>query len=152
MNVTLAFDTNASYVGYVGHSTKLTCIGNYLSVGDVVWIVKSLENPLNQRVIYSDNSYIGSSSRKYSVDSSILADNSILSSLTILNLNELDSLYSYECVCNIYKRCSNTNHAKADATLVVLSQTTTSKFKKYYSSILFNIFPQHKNLTPLYAN
>lgn len=121
----LSFESNI-YSGYKGDSIKLTCYGTYLHISDLVWIVSSISNPLDQRVIYSDNSYIGSSSRKYSIDTSLLTDNSLSSTLTILNVNEFDALNSYECVCNIYKRCSNANHAKAKANIVLLKVTTTS--------------------------
>lgn len=133
-------------MGYIGQSLKMTCIGINISPPDIVWIVYTVANPFDQRVIYSDSNYIGNSSRKYSIESEIISESLIGTSLTIYDVQESDELYGYQCVCNIYKRCSNTNHAKANATIVALMLTTTSNI--FNSRIKWNpasINPENSN-------
>lgn len=102
----------------------MTCIGENLGPGDIVWIVYAIKNPLEQRVIFSDNSYLGNSSRKFSIETELLDDKKLAASLTIYNIDENDELNGYQCVCNIYKKCSNTNHAKANASIITIRLTT----------------------------
>ncbi len=110
---------------------KITCVGTNMSPSDIVWIIYSLDKPSSQKVIYSDSIYLGDSSKKYLVESLQAIDaktglTTLTSHLNIMNIDEQDMANGYECVCNIYKRCINTNHAKANATLSLL-QLTTSK-------------------------
>lgn len=135
VNLTFEADT---YIAYIGDSVKLTCQGSNLSPADVVWIVYLISDPLHQRVVYSESTYIGNSSRKYSIESELISEStqpSTRTSLTIYDVQDLDVLYGYQCVCNIYKRCSNTNHAKANSTLIAISLSTnvTTRIYLYFS-------------------
>ena len=65
---------------------------------------------------------------KYYVESSHGHNRTLNVSLVLFNIEESDVYYGYECVCNIYKRCSTSNHAKANATLIAI-KITTSEFK-----------------------
>ena len=151
----LKFDSDR-YETYIGSPfLKLTCIGENLNLTDIVWIKYLISNPMTQRVIFSDNDYMlyehnnndesqqravqsyfqhkGSSetthkSLKYFVESTPNFNGSINVSLILFNIQESDIFYGYECVCNIYKRCSSSNHAKANTTLIAI-KVTTSKAK-----------------------
>ena len=112
----------------------MTCIGTNLNPSDIVWIVNSNSNPIGaKKVIYSDNIYIGDSARKYSIEiiNSIGSNtsnipgvfNMLQTSLTIYDINQQDILNTYECVCNIYKKCSNANHAMDNSSLVLMKLT-----------------------------
>jgi hypothetical protein len=104
-----------------------------------------LDKPSSQKVIYSDSIYLGDSSKKYLVESLQAIDaqtglTTLTSHLNIMNIDEQDMSNGYECVCNIYKRCINTNHAKANATLTLLELTTGIKnLIKIYLAFYFNI-------------
>jgi len=109
---------------------KITCVGTNMNPSDIVWIIYSLDKPSSQKVIYSDSIYLGDSSKKYLVESLQAIDagtglTTLTSHLNIMNVDEKDLSNGYECVCNIYKRCINTNHAKANATLSLLQLTTS---------------------------
>lgn len=134
-HVNLTFEAD-SYVAIIGESIKMTCKGYNLSPADIVWIVYSIKNPFEQRVIFSDNIYIGNSSRKYSIETELISEQQLATSLSIHNVVESDEIFGYQCVCNIYKRCSTTNHAKANASIVAIRLTTlpTSKQSKTFQS------------------
>ncbi len=119
------------YETYLGSSSvRMTCIGTNLNPSDVVWIVNSFSSSISKKVIYSDNTYIGDSARKYSIEiiNSIGSNasnlpgvfNMLQTSLIVYDINQQDVLNSYECVCNIYKKCSNTNHAMDNSSLVLI--------------------------------
>ncbi len=136
MNLTFEKPLYSTYIG--SHSVKLTCVGTNLNPSDIVWIVSVPSYPIAmQKVIYSDSTYIGDSSRKYSIEitnivskielnisneTDKVVQNRLNTSLIIHDIQEQDFMYGYECVCNIYKKCSNTNHAMANASLF-LTQT-----------------------------
>ncbi|CAF0726651.1 unnamed protein product [Brachionus calyciflorus] len=121
--VNLTFESD-SYIAIIGQSLKMTCIGENLSPADIVWIVYSINNPSEQRVIFSDSIYVGNSSRKYSIETELMNDKLLATSLSIYNVQENDELFGYQCVCNIYKKCSMTNHAKSNASIVAIRPTT----------------------------
>lgn len=140
MNLTFESDRYEAYLGSAG--VKITCLGTNMTPADIVWIVYMLNNPTTQQVIFSDNNYIGNSSRKYSIESKQLSDTVLSSSLTIFNIQPSDILKGYECVCNIYKKCSNTNHAFANTSLVQVELTTipsNSYFNKWIRFIRKNL-------------
>jgi hypothetical protein len=116
----------------------LTCFGANLNPSDIVWIVNSNSSSIRKKVIYSDNTYIGDASRKYSIEiiNSIGSNvsnlpevfNMLQTSLIIYDINHQDILNSYECVCNIYKKCSNANHAMDNSSLVLIKSINNSKY------------------------
>ncbi|RNA22161.1 hypothetical protein BpHYR1_014929, partial [Brachionus plicatilis] len=137
--VNLTFEANL-YEAIIGESIKMTCKGQNLSPADIVWIVYSIKSPFEQRVIFSDNIYIGNSSRKYSIETELISDDFLTTSLNIHNVDKNDELFGYQCVCNIYKRCSTTNHAKANASIVAVMLTTPSKLDAFKPICLFGVF------------
>lgn len=84
---------------------------------DVVWMIYLIENSNIVKAIYSDKKYIGAAATKYMVKIAEHENNTLTTSLTIYNVTKEDLLYAYKCECNIYKRCSNTNRAKANTTI-----------------------------------
>ena len=125
----LTFDS-LYYHSYVGSpSLKLTCLGSNLGTSDIVWMKYSLSNPEDKKVIYSDGNYIDEElAKKYSVDSRPDKHNSLVSTLTLFNIQETDILNGYECVCNIYKRCTNSNQAKANTSIIKIKMMTSLAF------------------------
>ena len=69
---------------------------------------------------------LASKNLKYYVESSHGYNRTLNASLVIFNIQEADTFYGYECVCNIYKRCSTSNHAKANASLIAIKITTSN--------------------------
>lgn len=121
--VNLTFEAN-SYLAIIGESIKMTCKGQNLGPADIVWIVYSIKNPLEKHVIFSDNIYIGNSSRKYSIETELISEKLLATSLRIYNVEEDDEKFGYQCVCNIYRRCSTANHAKSNASIVTVQRST----------------------------
>ncbi len=116
--VTLKFSP-ASYSAHIGAKNfTLICHGVHMRRVDVVWLIFSIHNSQIVRAIYSDKKYIGNAASKYHVNIAEDYDNDTLTtSLTIFDLQPDDLRYAYKCECNIYKRCSNTNRAKANVTI-----------------------------------
>ncbi len=116
--VTLKFSP-ATYSTHIGAKNfTLFCHGAHMRRVDVVWLIYSIQNPQIVRAIYSDKKYIGNSTSKYHVN--IAEDyetDTLTTSLTILDVQPDDFKFAYKCECNIYKRCSNTNRAKANVTI-----------------------------------
>ena len=85
---------------------------------DVVWLIYSIENSQIVKAIYSDKKYIGNAASKYQIQIAEETENdTLITSLTIFDVQPIDLKFAYKCECNIYKRCSNTNRAKANVTI-----------------------------------
>ena len=135
MNLTFDSPYYHSYIG--SPSLKLTCLGSNLGISDIVWIKYLLSNPEDKKVIYTDGNYIDEElAKKYSVDTQPEKHNNLVSTLTLFNIQETDILNGYECVCNIYKRCTNSNQAKANTSIIKIKLITSLLFYvilKFYS-------------------
>ena len=115
--VSLSFKSDL-YETHVGSQNfTLTCTAQNMRRVDVVWMKYLLDNSRVVKAIYSDRKYIGHADDKYLVRIAEHSNDSLTTSLTIFNVRKEDLRYAYKCECNIYKRCSNTNRAKANATI-----------------------------------
>lgn len=114
--VNLTFDSD-SYETHIGSEFTLTCNAENMGRIDVVWMIYLIQNSNIVKAIYSDKKYIGAAATKYMVKIAEHENNTLTTSLTIYNVTKEDLLYAYKCECNIYKRCSNTNRAKANTTI-----------------------------------
>jgi hypothetical protein len=109
---------------------------------DVVWMIYLIENSNVVKAIYSDKKYIGASASKYLVQIGEHENNSLTTSLTIYNVAKEDLVYAYKCECNIYKRCSNTNRAKANTTIKQIPHP--SKYFANLSAEMYNDSGRHE--------
>lgn len=138
--VKLRFASN-EYATHVGAKNfTLVCKAEYMRRIDVVWLIYSLQNANKVKAIYSDRKYIGNSAGKYLVRIAEGANETLTTSLTIFNVKAKDFTYAYKCECNIYKRCSNTNRAKANMTIREISA-----IRNYNQSIKMNNFSGNFN-------
>ncbi len=91
--------------------------------------LKAIQSYLYSKNLNDSNNKIAnlaSKNLKYYVESSHGFNRTLNVSLVLFNIQEADIFYGYECVCNIYKRCSTSNHAKANASLVAIKITTSN--------------------------
>jgi hypothetical protein len=110
--VNLTFETD-KYESFIGApSVTITCRGYNLKSVDIVWLTYLTTNFNSEKAIYSDNKYLGNSANKYFINITQLPNDTLASSLTVFNVQQQDFNLAYRCECNIYKRCSNTNHAR----------------------------------------
>lgn len=116
--------SKTEYKTMVGSSITLTCTANYLRPIDIIWTMYPIYAPKSRTVIYSDNQYQGAFSTRYRVDINEISFANLTTSLTIRDVLLSDSMYAYECECNVYRTCSNGAVVKANAILIAL---TTSK-------------------------
>ena len=90
------------YIGEAGYDLSLTCFGMHMQEIDLVWGVVSVRNSTDLRYIYARKTL--KQSLKYSVSNS--QDREKLTSvLTIRSISPNDSLFHYQCSCNIYGLC-----------------------------------------------
>lgn len=154
MTETAVLSMNKSeYRTHVGSSLSITCTANYLRPVDIIWTMYPVYAPKLRTVIYSvsriirmimiiyflflflktsrcclpqkDNQYQGAFAARYRVDIDEISFANLTTSLTIKNVLLSDSMYAYECECNVYRTCSNGAVAKASAVLIALTTSET---------------------------
>lgn len=84
-------------------------------------LIFSKKKSKTQNYFIKDNQYQGAFAARYRVDVDELSFANLTTSLTIKNVLLSDSMYAYECECNIYRTCSNGAIAKASAVLIALT-------------------------------
>ena len=116
------------YSGIIGLPMSIICYGSNLSPTDIVWLYYPKGNATFTKVIYSDDAYAPVSMNKFSVDFNFSSETNILTTTLTFNKTSFeDSLFTYQCACNVYKTCSSGYKATAEAFLQTISTTTTSK-------------------------
>lgn len=104
----------------MGTSLKITCIANYLRPIDIIWSMYHIGSPSTRTVIYSDLQYQGGFSSRFKVSINEISFTNLTSSIEIFSVQSSDSLFKYECECNVYRTCSNGNTARASAGLIAI--------------------------------
>ena len=99
----------------------------YLKPIDLVWTMYPIDRPLIKTVIYSDNQYQGDYSTRFKVNINQISFANLTSNLEIISLNKNDSLFSYQCECNVYRACSNGQIAKSNTFLSINQSISDSK-------------------------
>lgn len=150
----------SEYKSYVGSSLTITCTANYLRPIDIIWSMYPVYAPKQRTIIYSvchlirlfstdqlsrrflfqDNQYQGAFASRYRVDIDEISFANLTTSLTIKSVLLSDSMYSYECECNVYRTCSNGAVAKASAILIALTTSKKSLLSNYRTFISTNLF------------
>jgi hypothetical protein len=134
------------YQALVGTPVTFKCIGiGEIAINDIVWLYYPTGNSSFTEVIYSDGAYTNNSNLKFSVSSFNSTPGYMLTTLEIKKVELTDSLYTYQCSCNVYRACSSGFRPIADANLIAFSTTTTTtttsttKSKKKNNTISFFI-------------
>lgn len=133
VNLTFASSSYGAQIG--SKNITITCLGEHMSRVDVVWLRYKIDNPRLVRPIFSDRKYIGKASAKYHVNIFELKNDTIRTSMTIFDIEKDDFLHAYKCECNIYKRCSNTNRARANTTLVEIPRVEVTNISFTYDNL-----------------
>lgn len=120
----------------VGTEYILKCSGVNLTISDIVWLYYPTGNSSYTNIIYSDGDYTHRPETKYEVKSIPTSANTIITNLMIKNVTLEDSLFTYQCACNVYKEaCSSGSVLVAEANLIAMTTTTTTTTttsKAYY--------------------
>ena len=132
VNLTFASDSYSAHIG--SKNITITCLADHMSRVDVVWLRYKIDDPRLVRPIFSDRKYIGKASAKYLVNIFELKNDTLKTSMTIYDINKEDFMYAYKCECNIYKRCSNTNRARANTTLIEIPRVEVSNMSFTYDN------------------
>lgn len=113
------------YQAIVGSPVIFKCIGiGNIQLNDIVWLYFPSGNSSFTEVIFSDGSYTNNSEQKFTVSS--FNDTYLITTLQINKVEISDSLFTYQCACNVYKACSSGFRPIADANLIAYTTTTST--------------------------
>jgi endo-beta-N-acetylglucosaminidase D len=116
------------YTAWAGATVTMKCSVTNVSPIDVVWIYY-VQGTDTTKTIYFENNYLNGLSSKFLITLEISNSTNITTYLTIPSVEYNDSLYTYQCECNIYRKsiCAN-NRPSAVATLTALTTTTSMAY------------------------
>lgn len=92
----------SSYSALVGTPVTMTCEMTNAQPIDIVWIYYPAATPNKTSTIYFENNYLNGLQSIFSVTLT-MSGSDLITYLTIPDVKLKDSLYVYECQCNIYR-------------------------------------------------
>lgn len=92
----------SSYSALAGTSVTMTCEMTNAQPIDIVWIFYPAATPNKTSTIYFENNYLNGLQAIFTVSLTI-SGSDLVTYLTLPQVKLNDSLYIYECQCNIYR-------------------------------------------------
>ena len=116
---------------FYGQTASFTCNGLEMNEMDVIW---QYTDGVSIVPIYIDQ-VLQITSGKYQVSSTQYIFGNISTTLLITNVVAGDTLFSYQCVCNVYRTCSGGKTASKTLTLVAQQSTLSNLILAHISSV-----------------